>query len=89
MDLENFGVNERRVPGWNGDSQKYLSFRFEQNLFVKAIQRRDRYTCWLLLVRAFGQRPKTIFEMWDGLDSIDEVEINEECIGLDKMYTYN
>ena len=54
MAAEDSGAGKAWVPAWNGDPEKYLSYRFEQKLYIKGVKKTDRYICGPSLVRALG-----------------------------------
>lgn len=57
VEAEKLGVSEKQVPGWSENAEKCFSYRFEQRLFMKAMNKSERYIGGPLLVRALGVRP--------------------------------
>ena len=74
-----------KVPTWNGDKTELATYQFDVKMYVKGIQKVDRYICGPTLIRYLGHRTKLIAQAWDQVDTVDEVDDTGACPGVDNL----
>ena len=81
------GAGRAEIPQWNGEAEKLTTYRFEVEMFIMSVRKKDRYICGPQLARGLGPRVRTFAESYEKRAQLDEVSETGECIGWEAFFT--
>ena len=81
------GAGRAEIPQWDGEAEKLTTYRFEVEMFIMSVRKKDIYICGPQLVRGLGPRARTFAESYEKRAQLDEVNEAGECIGWEAFFT--
>ena len=76
------------VPTWDGEPNKFISYKFDVGLFSKSYKTNDRYVVGPQLVRALGARTRRLAQACPDIDKIDEVAEDGKLVGWSRVFEF-